>query len=223
MTNNNDATTLTDPVVLDCQVLVESERRKLLVEWNNTVADYPRNTCVHELIEAQVRRTPENVAVEYEGHHLTYLQLNERANQLGHRLKKLGAVPDKLIGVCVERSLELVIALLGTLKSGAAYVPLDPHYPIDRLSWMLEDSGLDILITSKSLDSKFPGYSGIRVCLDSDATALCREPTQNIPSVADSAALAYVIYTSGSTGRPKGVQISHRNLVNLLVSMQSKP
>jgi amino acid adenylation domain-containing protein len=209
--------------VSEPQKLSEFEWHKMLVEWNNTTADYPKNACVHEMIEAQVRRTPEIIAVECEGRELKYELLNNRANQLAHHLRKLGASPDKLVGVCVERSIEMVVALLGTLKSGAAYVPLDPHFPLDRLTWMMKDSGLKTLITTDSLKLKFPDYTGERISMDSQAPILSRESVDNIPHTAEAENLAYVIYTSGSTGRPKGVQISHRNLVNLLISMQSKP
>jgi amino acid adenylation domain-containing protein len=203
--------------------LSDAERHKLLVEWNATKADYPQNVCVHEMIEAQAQKTPEATAVVCGDRQLKYSRLNARANQLAHCLRRRGAASGQLVGVCVERSLEMLVALLGSLKAGAAYVPLDPYYPVDRLSWMVQDSGLQVLITEEKLQSKFPEYLGQRVCLDSHGAGLSRESAETIPHAARAEDLAYVIYTSGSTGKPKGVQISHRSLVNFLVSMRSMP
>ncbi len=204
-------------------ILTDSERHQLLVEWNNTKADYPRDTPVHEMIEAQVNRTPDAVAILHEDRQMSYRLLDARAIQLGHYLRKLGAGPGVLVGVCVRRSPELVIALLGVLKSGAAYVPLDPDYPANRLSFMVNDSGLKVLVTQRALRAKFSEYHGKLVCLDRNWEAICHESTESESAGATGNDLAYVIYTSGSTGTPKGVEISHRSLVNFLVSMQSSP
>ena len=132
-------------------LLTEAERHQLLVEWNDTAADYPKDSCIHELFEAQVERTPDAIAVQFEGKQLTYRELNSRANQLAHYLQGLGVGPEKFVGICVERSLEMVIGLLGILKAGGAYVPLDPAYPSERLAFMLEDSQVSVLLTQESL------------------------------------------------------------------------
>jgi amino acid adenylation domain-containing protein len=179
-------------------LLTQQEQRRLLVQWNETKAEFPDDLCVHQWFESQVERTPEAVALICEGEQMTFRQLNERANQLAHRLQRLGVGPDSLVGICLERSLDLIAGLLGILKAGAAYVPLDPAYPRDRLQLMLEDAGAQIVVTPESLHE-----------LDSESTANCR-------SNVSSANLAYVIYTSGSTGRPKGVMISHNGVCNTL-------
>ena len=206
----------------DLPLLRPAELRQLVVEWNDTAADYPA-MCLHELIEAQVQRTPDAVAVIFENQQLSYRELNARANQLAHYLRRLGIRPDVLVGICVERSIELVIALLGVLKAGGAYVPLDPQYPAGRLSLMVEDSGLKTLVTQEAFEPKFSGYQGQLVCLDRQREAIWGESRENESAGAKADNLAYVIYTSGSTGKPKGVQISHRSLVNFLVSMRSSP
>jgi amino acid adenylation domain-containing protein len=202
-------------------LLTTTERERLLVEWNDTYAEYPTDRCVHQLFEEQVGRTPDATAVIFEEQQLSYRELNSRSNQLAHHLLKLGVGPDSLVGVCVQRSPDMFAGLLGIWKAGGAYVPLDPQYPLDRLSLMLEDSGLSVLLTEKPLRAKFSGYKGQLVCLDSDA--ISRENGENYPEAAKSENLAYVIYTSGSTGKPKGVQICHRSLVNFLISMKSSP
>ena len=219
----NSIVTMPNRLTPKPQSLSDAERHKLLVEWNATRTDYAQNVCVHEMMEARAQKTPEAVAVVCGDRQVNYAELNARANQLAHCLRRQGAAPGQLVGVCVERSLEMIMALLGTLKSGAAYVPLDPYYPVDRLSSMVQDSGLKILITEENLQSKFPEYLGRRVCLDSHWTSLSRESAETPLHAAGAEDLAYVIYTSGSTGKPKGVQISHRSLVNFLVSMRSKP
>jgi amino acid adenylation domain-containing protein len=203
--------------------LTDAERYQLLVSWNETKKTYPRNTCLHEMIEAQAARTPEAVAIVHDGQQMSYRLLNARANQLSQFLRKLGVGPDNLVGVCVERSPELIVALLGILKSGGAYVPLDPLYPTGRLSMMVEDSALKVLVTQDAFLSKFSNYQGHLVCLDQKANAIADESAENESGGARVENLAYVIYTSGSTGKPKGVQISHRSLVNFLISMQSSP
>jgi amino acid adenylation domain-containing protein len=219
----NDIVAMPNRLIGKPASLSDADKHKLLVEWNDTRADYPESSCVHELLEEQAQRTPEAIAVVCGDRQLNYRQLNTRANQLAHELRKQGAAPGQLVGICLERSLEMIVALLGSLKSGAAYVPLDPYYPVDRLSWMVQDSELKILITDQNLQEKFPEYWGRRVFLDSHWTSLSRHGAQTIPHLAGPQDLAYVIYTSGSTGKPKGVQISHRSLVNFLVSMRLRP
>jgi amino acid adenylation domain-containing protein len=195
-------------------LLSENERKQILVEWNDTAAAYPKDKCLHELFEAQVERTPEAVAVVFGEHSLTYEELNERANQLARHLKGLGVGADSLVGICVERSLEMVVGLLGILKAGGAYVPLDPEYPKERLAFMLEDSGLKVLLTQGHLAVPQGGTRLVR--LDADWAVIAEQSRSNIPNVATPDNLAYVIYTSGSTGKPKGVAMGHEALVNLI-------
>ena len=204
-------------------VLTESERHQLLVEWNDTRKEYPRDKCIHELFEEQVERMPDTVAVLYKDKQLTYRELNTRSNQLAHYLKKLGAAPEMLVGICVERSLEMIIGLLGILKAGGAYVPFDPDYPKERLQLMMEDTAVSMVLTQEHLVSRLPKSEAILVCLDKDWGEIEGESIKNPESEATSRNLAYVIYTSGSTGRPKGVQIHHYSLTNVLTSTQQKP
>ncbi|MEH2193291.1 MAG: non-ribosomal peptide synthase/polyketide synthase, partial [Nostoc sp.] len=190
-------------------LLTEVEQQQLLVEWNNTQADYPQDLCIHELFESQVERTPNAVAVIFENQQLTYAELNNRANQLAHYLQTLGVKPDVLVGICVERSLEMIVGILGILKAGGAYVPLDPEYPAERLSFMLEDAQVTVLLTQDKLLEKLPGHQGQVVCLDTDWQLISQSTQDNAIALVQATNLAYVIYTSGSTGKPKGVTISH--------------
>jgi amino acid adenylation domain-containing protein len=209
----------------DLPLLTNAERQQLLVEWNRTEASYPKGRCLHELFEEQVERTPEAIAVAFQDKELTYRQLNDRANQLGRHLRKLGVGPDTLVGICVERSLEMMVGLLGILKAGGAYVPLDPRYPSERLAFMLRDSGAPLVLTQQrfreELQGKSPDVSV--VCLDADWENIATTPSGNLGSAACPENLAYAIYTSGSTGEPKGVEIRHRNLVNVLWAMAREP
>jgi amino acid adenylation domain-containing protein len=211
-----------DEPITALPMLTDPERRQLLVEWNNTKREYP-DSCVHELFEAQVRRTPRSVAVMDENTQLTYQELNTRANQLAHHLRKLGVGPEVLVGIGVERSVEMVVGLLGILKAGGAYVPLDPEHPKERLAFMVGDSGLKVLLSQEHLRDRWSWFQGRLVCLDSQGEAACQESPEDLQSSVEPNNLAYVTYTSGSTGAPKGVQISHRSLVNFLVSMQAEP
>ena len=193
----------------------EEERSTLLVAWNETAADYPRDLPAHALFEAQAARTPDAVAVIAGDHRLTYRELDARANQLAHWLRGLGAGPDVLVGLCLERTLELPVGILGILKAGGAYVPLDPTYPVERLAWMLEDSAVAIVVTQQKLADELPAVA-MPVCLDTDWEQI-GAGSETRPEVAlTPSSLAYIIYTSGSTGRPKGVMIHHRALVNYL-------
>jgi amino acid adenylation domain-containing protein len=201
-------------------LLTEAERHQLLVEWNATQAAYPQEQGVHQLFEAQVERTPEAVALEYEGRHLTYRELNQCANQLAHHLQKLGVGPDVRVGLCMERSLEMVVGLLGILKAGGAYVPLDPAYPDERLAFMLSDAQVLALVTQRHLAAQLPAHAAKIVCLDADAALLERQSIRNPASLTNGDNLTYVLYTSGSTGKPKGVQVVQRGVVNTLLSMQ---
>lgn len=203
------------------ELLTPAERHQILYEWNKTDSDYPRNTCAHELFEQQATRTPHAPAVLFEGRNVTYRELNDRANQIGNHLLTLGVGPETLVGICVERSVDMIAGLLGILKAGGAYVPLDPEYPPNRLALMLQDSELKVLATQERLQHNFSGFAGQVVCLDSkDLTEESRTPCSGH---GQSSNVAYVIYTSGSTGKPKGVAISHRALVNFLWCMQVTP
>ncbi|MTJ23751.1 amino acid adenylation domain-containing protein [Dolichospermum sp. UHCC 0352] len=199
----------------DYSALTEQERHKILVEWNDTRADYPRHLCVHELFAAQVAKTPDNIAVIFEGQKLTYQELNHRANQVAHYLQSLGVEPEVLVGICVERSLEMIIGMLGILKAGAAYLPLDPTYPKERLSFMLSDSQVQVLLTQQKFVKSFADSGAKTVCLDQDWELITRQNQENPTSDVTAENLAYVIYTSGSTGTPKGVMIQHRGVCNL--------
>ncbi len=199
-------------------ILTAGERHQLLTEWNQTQADFPQDLCVHELFEAQVERTPDAIALVFEDKHLTWRELDQRANQLATHLQKLGVKPDVLVGLCVERSLEMVISLLGILKAGGAYVPLDPAYPRERLAYMIADSQMPVLLTQEHLLPNLPQHTAQVVCLDKlDFTAVENIPSATNPPHAHN--LAYVIYTSGSTGKPKGVMLEHRNVVNFFTGM----
>jgi amino acid adenylation domain-containing protein len=181
----------------------------------------PKNQCVHELFEAQAERTPDAIAVVFKNEYLTYRELNKKANNLASYLQKIGVNPEVLVGIYVERSLEMMVGLLGILKAGGAYVPLDPAYPPERLAFMLEDAKISVLLTQKKLLETLPKNSASLVFLDADWEGIssCDEP---VVGLQNSSNLAYVIYTSGSTGKPKGVQISHASAVNFLSSMRQQ-
>ncbi len=197
-------------------ILTQAERHQMLVAWNDTATDYPRDACFHELFEIQAQRTPETIAVSFEGQELTYDQLNRQANQLAHHLRGQGVGPDTPVGICTKRSLEMMVGLLGVLKAGGAYVPLDPNYPQERLAWILADSRVPVLLTQQRLLGRLPDHAARVIALDRDWSAIAREPETNPVSGATADHLAYVIYTSGSTGKPKGTLIVHRGLVNYL-------
>ena len=181
-------------------------------------------SCIHTLVESQVKKTPNAIAASFQSQQITYQELNQKANQLAHYLRSLGVKSETLIAVCVDRSLNMLIGLLGVLKSGGAYVPLDPSYPVDRLALMVEDSQIPILITQNHLLNSLPKINGIQViCLDSDWLEIDKFRQDNLDSEVTPDNLAYTIYTSGSTGKPKGVQIIHRSVVNLLLSMKVEP
>jgi amino acid adenylation domain-containing protein len=206
----------------DLALLTDAERRQLLVEWNDTRTEYPQEQCLHEPFEAQVKQTPDAVAVVFEDHHLTYRQLNRRANQLAHYLQEMGVEPETLVSICLERSSEMMVGLLGILKAGGAYLPLDPMYPQERLAFMLEDSRSPVLLTQSQLLDKLLRHQARAICLDADGAAIARMPYTAPTRVVTADNLAYTIYTSGSTGRPKGVQIPHHAVVNFLHSMRQK-
>ncbi len=207
--------------------LPEGERARVLYEWNATFADFPRDQPLHRLLEEQARRTPERVAVVCGDDSLSYRELDERANRLSHRLRRMGVQRDVLVGLCAERSLDMVVGLLGILKAGGAYVPLDPMFPRDRLAFMVEDSRIGVLVTESQLQEELGLTAPAVLCLDQEQEALSGESAESLSVVAEQEAtpdsLAYVIYTSGSTGKPKGVCVQHVAVVNFLTSMAKEP
>ncbi|MEH1884258.1 amino acid adenylation domain-containing protein [Nostoc sp.] len=207
--------------IAELPLLAIAERHQLLVEWNNTQVDYSSDKCIHQLFEEQVEHTPDAVAVVFGNQQLTYQQLNTQANQLAHYLRSLGVGADVLVGLCVERSLSMVVGLLGILKAGGAYVPLDPDYPTERLSFMLEDAQVKVLVTQQQLIDTIPQHQAHIVCLDSDWEKIAQECESNPENTAAPDNLAYVIYTSGSTGKPKGVLVNHSNVVRLFAATNS--
>ena len=209
--------------ISELPLLTEVEQQQLLVEWNDTQVDYPLDKSIHQLFEEQVDRTPDAIAVVYENQQLTYRQLNNCANQLAHYLKSLGVKADTLVGICVKRSIEMLVGLLGILKAGGAYVPLDPDYPQQRLAFMLNDAALPVVLTQQSLLESLPEHTAQVVCLDSDRQLIAQHSPENPLTGSKPENLAYVIYTSGSTGKPKGVQVSHNGVVNFLASLSLCP
>jgi amino acid adenylation domain-containing protein len=203
-------------------LLTAGEEEQILVEWNATTTVYPRDLCLHQLFEQQVTRTPDAVACVFEQDQLSYRELNERANQLAHYLKHRGIGPGQNVGVYVERSLAMMVALLGVQKSGAAYVPLDPAYPPERIRLTLEDAQAPVLLTESSLLESLPANGGEIICLDRDGPDIAQQGRANPPNEAGPEDLIYVMFTSGSTGRPKGVQVPHRAVVNLLSCMKQQ-
>ena len=209
-----------DRSVSDLPMLTEAETDKLILEWNDTRREYATNKCIHELFEEQVKRTPEAVAVVFEGEELTYRELNQRANQVARYLIKLGARPETLVGICMERSLEMIVGILGILKAGAVYMPQDPCFPDERLSLMWEDTRASVLLSQEHLTEKLPHFGGRVVCVDRDWEQISKESDADVESAVIAENLAYVIYTSGSTGKPKGVQVPHTNVVNVLTHVR---
>ncbi|MCA2655313.1 non-ribosomal peptide synthetase [Microcystis sp. M061S2] len=196
-------------------LLTESETNQLLIEWNNTQVYYPEYKCIHQLFEEQVKRTPDAVAVVCSQQQLTYNELNCRANQLAHYLQKLGVKPDELVGICLERSLDMIVGLLGILKAGGAYVPLDPDYPSERLQFAIADAQLSLLLTQEGLIDKLPEHQARLILLDRFTEEINQNSQDNLTGVVTANNLANLIYTSGSTGKPKGVMVEHRGLFNL--------
>ncbi|MGG6293704.1 amino acid adenylation domain-containing protein [Leptolyngbya sp. AN02str] len=203
-------------------LLTDAERQTLLITPNQTQQEYPRHACIHHLFEAQVQQHADAVAVTFQDQQLTYQQLDQRANQLAHSLQQLGVRPGVRVGICLERSLDLLIALLGVLKAGGAYVPIDPTYPLQRLTFIAENAQISVLLTQSSLLSLL-SLPVVTVCLDRDQEAIATHSKTKPSCLVQPLHLAYVIYTSGSTGQPKGVQIAHQAVVNFLCSMQQRP
>jgi len=207
-------------------VLTDAERQQLIVDWNATDVAYPQDMGIHNLFEAQADRTPDAVAVVFGDRQATYRELNDQANRLARHLKGAGVEPGALVGICVERSIEMVTGLIGILKAGGAYMPIDPAYPVERLRFMLRDSGASLVLTQSDLRESLPADCNV-LCLDTDwpkiATECAAEASTNPRDDFNPENPAYIIYTSGSTGQPKGVEITHRSVVNLLRSMSKKP
>jgi natural product biosynthesis luciferase-like monooxygenase protein len=200
-------------------LLTDAERQTLLVDWNNTQKAIPESMCIHQIIETQVAKRPDDIALAFRDQKISYRQLNEQANTLALTLQSLGAAPDKLVGIFIARSIEMVVALLAVHKAGAAYVPLDPAYPRDRIALMIGDARAEILLTHSKLVAELPSeQQATVVCVDEVADSLVLEPA-NCKSDVNPTNLAYVIYTSGSTGKPKGVMVEHRNVVNFMAGM----
>jgi amino acid adenylation domain-containing protein len=199
-------------------LLTAEERHQLLVEWNATAADYPRDKCVHELFADQAVRTPEAVAVRYEDCRMSCGELDRRSNQLAHHLRGLGVGAEVVVGICVERSIEMVVGVLGILKAGGAYLPLDPSYPQERLAYMLKDAAVSVLLTQSNVEGNLATHCSRVVLLDRDRTEVAKQPATLPASGVVPENLCYVIYTSGSTGRPKGVMATHRGVVNRIAA-----
>lgn len=209
-------------------LLTKTEEQQLLVQWNNTQQDYPQDHCIHHLLEKQVAQTPDAIAVVFEEEKLTYQELNQKANQVAHHLLAQGVTVETLVGISVERSLEMIIGLLGILKAGGAYVPLDPSYPPERLAYMLEDAEVQVVLTQADLldylqENVIETKDINLICLDKDWETISEQPDNNPNQEITAQNLAYVIYTSGSTGKPKGVQLAHQGVVNFLLSMSQQP
>ncbi|MBN3878012.1 amino acid adenylation domain-containing protein [Nostoc sp. JL23] len=212
--------------ISDLSLLTVQERQELLIDWNDTKRDYSGNKCFHQLFEAQVQETPDAIALNarsanalvFGDEQLSYKELNIRSNQLAHYLKKLGVVPDVLVGICVERSPEAIVALLGILKAGGAYLPLDPSLPQERLDFMLEDAQVSVLLTQEKLLKHFEDFSNPIICIDKDWATITQHSQENPTNCVKYNNLAYIIYTSGSTGKPKGVLLQHQGLSNLAAS-----
>src|SRR6185437_5454663 len=200
-----------------------AERRQLLEEFQGKVMDYPKDKTIVSQIDRQTQRTPEAVAVVYEEQELSYRELQERSNQLGHYLRKRGVRPEELVPICIERSIEMIVGILGILKAGGAYVPIDPAYPEERIRYMLEDTAARIMVSSADVRRSLPAdLQPAVVELDREWEQISLEPVGGVEASVEPGQLAYVIYTSGSTGRPKGAMIEHEGLVNRLVWAQDQ-
>ncbi|NEU75705.1 non-ribosomal peptide synthetase [Hassallia byssoidea VB512170] len=203
-----------EAAISELEILSDRHLRQLLIEFNQTQANFPQDKCIHRLFEEQAERTPNNIAVTFSDEKLTYRELNARANKIAHYLQRQGVKPDVLVGICVERTLEMIVGILGILKAGGAYVPLDPAYPKERLAFILEDTQTPVLLTQQQLKESLPAHNAQTICLDTAWEIIAQESDENPALKTCAENLAYVIYTSGSTGKPKGVQIAHRNLVH---------
>jgi amino acid adenylation domain-containing protein len=210
-------------LLAELPLLSPVERQQLLVEWNQTETPVPTDVCIHDLFQQQVARTPDAIAVAFDSERLTYQELNARANQLAHYLICQGVEPDTLVGLEMERSIEMVVGLLAIHKAGGAYLPLDPDFPADRLALMLADSQAAIILTQQQLIPKLAISATVRaIAINSSWGEIAQQPTTNPQTEVNPANLAYIIYTSGSTGKPKGVMVEHRNAVNFFIGMDAR-
>ena len=209
--------------VSELPMLSGVETQQLVTEWNRTTADYPQGQCFSELFESQAAQTPDAVAVSMEGQTVSYRALNAKANQMARVLSAQGVTREVIVGICLERSIEMLVALLAVWKAGGAYLPLDPDFPRDRLRFMVEDAGAPLVVTTTALSDLFEFQTCQVLCLDQTRNSFARESDHCLPPAASSGDLAYILYTSGSTGQPKGVEITHRSLVNFLWSMKREP
>ncbi|HBB32138.1 MAG TPA: hypothetical protein DDZ80_11635, partial [Cyanobacteria bacterium UBA8803] len=206
--------------IADLPLLTPAERHQLLQGWHDTAVNFAQNQCIHQRFEEQVKRAPDAVAVVLANRQLTYRELNHRANQLARSLQELGVKPGVLVAICLERSLDTIVAILGILKAGGAYVPLDPTYPKERLGYTLADSQVAVVVTTENLTEALPSERPQLICLDADADRIARQSADNLETKVRSDDLAYIIYTSGSTGQPKGVAIPHGNVMRLFDATQ---
>lgn len=209
--------------ISDLPILTATEKNQILVDWNQTDVNYPKTQCYHQVFAEQVQRTPEAAAVICGDAKLSYKELNSRANQVARYLRRLGAGPGNVVGIYVDRTLDMAVGLLGILKAGSAYTPLDPSFPKDRIEYMLEDCNAGLLLTQNDLSDNIKDFAGVKVAIDADWHKIAEEDADDFVIQANPENLAYIIYTSGSTGKPKGVQISHRALNNFLYSMMKAP
>jgi amino acid adenylation domain-containing protein len=205
--------------ISDLQLMGDAERRQLLVEWQRTGARYQTDACLHHLVEAQARKSPDAIAVSYEDRGLSYADLNRRSNRLARLLSRMGVGPDVIAGVCVGRGVEMLVAVLGILKAGGAYLPLDESYPAERLRYILGDARAALLLTDKSLCGRLADLGVKLVCIEDGSEPPTEELDGNLNIELSDENLAYVIYTSGSTGMPKGVMVEHRSVVNLAMAL----
>ena len=205
-----------DAEIDDIEILSHDERKQLLVVFNQTKTEYPLDSCIHNMFEEQTTQTPDSIAVVFENQHLSYTQLNIRANQLAHHLQKLGVGPDVPVAISVERSLEVIVGMLGIFKAGGVYVPLDPVLPTERINFMLSDAQTQILLTQRQLVERFSVHKGKIICLDPSWDSFKTESKENPVNETMCENLVYIMYTSGSTGTPKGVGIEHQQLLNYL-------
>ena len=204
-------------------LLDHEEETSLLQQWNQTELDYPKDECLHQIFEQRAAETPDAIAVRYGEDAITYRDLNARANQLAHYIVQQGVCAETYVAIYLEPSPEMLVAILAIHKAGAAYVPLAPGTPSERIGMMLDESAAPMILTQKMLQGSLPETSAVRVCLDQQWDSIEKESKKNLDLDIESSQLAYVIFTSGSTGKPKGVQIEHRNVVNFLESMRSEP
>lgn len=207
---------------MDGGKFLSKEEEQTLMKWNQTYKEYPLDKCLHELIEEQVRKNPEQPAVRYEGREISFAELNDRSNRCARYLRGVGEGPDSIVGVLMERSIEMVVALLGIIKAGAAYLPLDPTYPDQRLKFMLEDAGVSVVLTQEKHKNLVSDFESITLCLDSQWNYFADKLGSNLENIVTPDNLAYVIYTSGSTGRPKGCMLHHKAICNRLLWMQEE-